>query len=230
MYDPLCTHLAAAGRARSWSASTTGWRRSTGRRPRPSTASTPRAGWLPRAPSCGPTPAGSRVCGDSAGGNLAAVVAQVAARPGRLAGPPPGADLPGDRHDAGVAVDRRATPTRRCSPGRDRGLPRALRPEPARTGETRSCHRCSATSTGLPPALVQTADLDPLRDDGDALRRARCGPRGCAVRLTNYLRVPHGFASIPGMVAAGAQHRAELVGELRRHLYAADAPERRPAG
>ena len=72
----------------------------------------------------------------------------------------------------------------------------------------------------LPPALIQTADLDPLRDDGtryaDALRAV-----GVPVRLTNYLRVPHGFASFPGVVATGAQHRAELVGELRTHLYAA---------
>ena len=82
---------------------------------------------------------------------------------------------------------------------------------------------------GLPPALVQTADLDPLRDDGtryaDALAAA-----GVPVRLTNYVRVPHGFASIPGMVPSSAQHRAELVGELRSHLYAADAPERGRGG
>ncbi|PRY54860.1 acetyl esterase [Knoellia remsis] len=70
---------------------------------------------------------------------------------------------------------------------------------------------------GLPPALVQTADLDPIRDDGvryaDALRIA-----GVSVRHTNYLRVPHGFASFPGACAAGEQHRWELVSELRRHL------------
>jgi acetyl esterase len=71
---------------------------------------------------------------------------------------------------------------------------------------------------GLPPTLVQTADLDPLRDDGiryaDALRAAHV-----PVRLTNYLRVPHGFASFPGALPTGAQHRAELVHELRTHLY-----------
>ena len=82
---------------------------------------------------------------------------------------------------------------------------------------------------GLPPALVQTADLDPLRDDGiryaEALRRA-----GVPVRLTNYLRVPHGFASFPGVVATGSQQRAELVTELRVHLRTADAPLPRPSG
>ena len=71
---------------------------------------------------------------------------------------------------------------------------------------------------GLPPALVQTADVDPIRDDGiryaDALRAA-----GVPVRLTNYLRVPHGFASMPGAAPAVArQQRWELVSELRTAL------------
>jgi acetyl esterase len=38
------------------------------------------------------------------------------------------------------------------------------------------------------------------------------------VRLTNYLGAPHGFASFPGATHIGAQARAELVTELRRHL------------
>ena len=49
----------------------------------------------------------------------------------------------------------------------------------------------------LPATLVQTADLDPLRDEGtgyaEALREA-----GVVVRHTNYPRVPHGFMSFPG--------------------------------
>jgi len=82
---------------------------------------------------------------------------------------------------------------------------------------------------GLPPALVQTADLDPLRDDGiryaEAMRAA-----GVAVRLTNYLRVPHGFASMPGATPVGAQHRAELAAEIRRHLHDAGTPRPTAAG
>ena len=82
---------------------------------------------------------------------------------------------------------------------------------------------------GLPPALVQTADLDPIRDDGvryaAALRAA-----GVPVRHTNYRRVPHGFASMPGATPAGPRHRAELVAELRAHLYPATVPDRGDAG
>ncbi|HPV91025.1 MAG TPA: alpha/beta hydrolase fold domain-containing protein, partial [Ornithinibacter sp.] len=74
---------------------------------------------------------------------------------------------------------------------------------------------------GLPPALVQTADLDPLRDDGiryaEALQAA-----GVSARLTNYLKVPHGFASMPGAApAVGRQHRWELATEVRSALSAA---------
>ncbi len=73
---------------------------------------------------------------------------------------------------------------------------------------------------GLPPALVQTADLDPIRDDGiryaEGLRAA-----GVPVRLTNYLRMPHGFASMPGAApSVGRQHRWELASELRSALSA----------
>jgi acetyl esterase len=82
---------------------------------------------------------------------------------------------------------------------------------------------------GLPPALVQTADLDPIRDDGaryaEALRAA-----GVPVVHTHYRRVPHGFASMPGATPAGRRHRAELVAELRGHLYPAGVPDRPVAG
>ena len=63
---------------------------------------------------------------------------------------------------------------------------------------------------GLPPALIQTAQHDPLRDQGrvyaDALRKA-----GVDVRLTNYVDAVHGYASIPGVVPVARQALAEAV-------------------
>jgi acetyl esterase len=69
----------------------------------------------------------------------------------------------------------------------------------------------------LPPALIQTAQLDPIRDDGaryaDALSRA-----GNQVRYTEYVGAPHGYLSIPGVVRGSRQAMAEIVSELRRHV------------
>jgi acetyl esterase len=67
---------------------------------------------------------------------------------------------------------------------------------------------------GVAPALVQTAEHDPLRDQGavfaDALRAA-----GVPVRLTNYVDAVHGYISIPGVIPVARQALAEAVAELR---------------
>lgn len=68
--------------------------------------------------------------------------------------------------------------------------------------------------SGLPPALIITADCDVLRDEGSRYA-ARLRDAGVHVRYSNYLRVPHGFLSTPRLCpAAAAQARAELVQEI----------------
>lgn len=79
-----------------------------------------------------------------------------------------------------------------------------------------------AKHDGLAPALIQTAQHDPLRDQGvayaEALRAA-----GVEVRLTNYVDAVHGYISIPGVVPAARQALTEAVDALR--LALAEVPD-----
>ncbi|MGL5863116.1 MAG: alpha/beta hydrolase, partial [Phycicoccus sp.] len=158
------------------------------------------------------------VAGDSAGANLAAVVAQVMRDAGMTnlrhqALIYPATDLtmssPSIREHANAAILTERSML-------------AFRAHYAPIGTDLTDPLLSplfGRLTGLPPTLVQTADLDPLRDDGiryaDALRAA-----GVRVRLTNYQRVPHGFATFPFATPIGHQHRWELTHEVRAALHA----------
>jgi len=77
--------------------------------------------------------------------------------------------------------------------------------------------------SGLPPALIVTADHDSFRDDG-ALYASRLRESGVPVRYTNYLGMPHGFLSMPRLCRAAPQAVAEIVGELDQHPRGGEAP------
>jgi acetyl esterase len=70
----------------------------------------------------------------------------------------------------------------------------------------------AADLAGLPPALIQVAEHDPLREDGvryaTALRSA-----GVGVRLTEYVGMPHGYLNFPGICRAAPQALAEICAE-----------------
>jgi len=69
----------------------------------------------------------------------------------------------------------------------------------------------------LPPALIQLAEHDPLREDGvryaAALRAA-----GVPVRITEYVGMPHGFMNFPGLSRSAPQALAELCAEQKAAL------------
>ena len=162
----------------------------------------------------GSDPSRIAVAGDSAGGNLAAVVCLVVRDEGgpRIASQAllyPGTDATMSQPSIRQHADAPVLTRRKIEAYLEhyRG-PGGLAPQDPLLSPL-----WAADHSGLPPALVQTADLDPLRDEG-ALYAERLSAAGVPVRLTNYLGAPHGFASFPGADAhrrpgpRRARHRA----------------------
>jgi acetyl esterase len=141
------------------------------------------------------------VGGDSAGGNLAAVVAQMAR----------------DRHGPPIlfqlliypATD--ATNFERAS-YRDNATGYLLTTDDMRwfwdhylgagraaAGEAYASPLRATSLAGLPPALVLTAEFDPLRDEGEAYARA-LEDAGVPARLTRYDGMIHGFFGMGALI------------------------------
>jgi acetyl esterase len=153
------------------------------------------------------------VMGDSAGGNLAAVVSLMARdRSGpRLAHQGliyPAVDLtmssPSIEENAHAPILTRAD----CLTFRDHYLGDQDRKHPYASPLFADDH------TGLPPALIQVAEHDPIRDDGHRYA-AKLRAAGIPVRLTEYAGMPHGYAWFPRICRSAEQALAELVAEQR---------------
>lgn len=223
MYDPLCSHLAEAVGAVVVSVD---YRKAPEHRaPQAVHDCVDATRWVATAGvQLGADPSRLAVSGDSAGGNLAAVVCQVVRDEGgpaiahqALVYPATDATMSqpsvAEHAHAAVLTREKMTVFRAHYLGED-----GLAPDHPLVSPL-----WGSDLSGLPPALVQTADLDPLRDEGaayaEALRAA-----GVPARLTNYPGAPHGFASFPGATTVGRSAREELVAELRRHLAPTPAP------
>lgn len=161
------------------------------------------------------------VTGDSAGGNLSAVVCQLAAARG---GPEvafqalvyPAVDLAPDADYA----SRREFAEGYFLTARDiewlTGLYFDDVAEQAR--DPRASPMRAASLAGLPPALVVTAGFDPLRDEGRAYAE-RLAAAGVAVEHRCFDGAIHGFLSFAGVLDVGREALALVADRLRRALH-----------
>lgn len=155
------------------------------------------------------------VAGDSAGGNLAAVVALMARDRG---GPP----LVFQLLTYPVTDATFETPSYRDNA--DGYLLTAgdmrwfwghyLGDAPQRGGEPYASPLRAANLAGLPPALIITAEFDPLRDEGEAYGHA-LENAGVAAKISRYDGMIHGFFGMGQMIARAQDAVREASGMLR---------------
>jgi len=155
------------------------------------------------------------VGGDSAGGNLAAVVSLMAR----------------DRGEPALACQMLIYPAtdQRCEfPSHERNgegylLTRdgirffrgGYLPNAADRTDWRASPLLAARHAGLPPALVLTAGYDPLLDEGREYAE-RLKAAGVEVGYKEYSDMVHGFVLFGGVVDAASTAVAECCGQLRR--------------
>jgi acetyl esterase len=80
----------------------------------------------------------------------------------------------------------------------------------------------AADLRGLPPALVITADWDPLRDDAEQYA-GRLEAAGVATELVRFDGIGHGFYSMNGVLSAAERAQALTAAALRRALRSKSA-------
>ncbi|MEU8425411.1 alpha/beta hydrolase [Micromonospora sp. NPDC048835] len=178
--------------------------------------------WIARhADELGVDPTRLAVGGDSAGGNLAAAVTLLS----RTDGPPlaaqllvyPNTDSSGEPagDDDPALFNRRSVAWYRTH----------YLADPAHARDPLASPLLADDLSGLPPALVVTAELDPLRAEGQRYAE-RLRDAGVPTRLDHYPGMIHGFFAMPGAFTDGRRAQERAAAFLREHfgLPAVDGP------
>jgi acetyl esterase len=170
-----------------------------------------------RAGELGVDPGRLAVAGDSAGGNLAAVVALMA----RDAGGPAIAlqVLIYPVTDVGAESKSYSDFAEGYMLTRDgmRWFTNHYLKAPSDAQDWRVSPLRAASLAGLPPALVITAGFDPLRDEGAAYAR-RLTEAGGQVDYINYGGMIHGFMPMGKLLATGNRATSHVAASLRQAL------------
>jgi acetyl esterase len=92
-------------------------------------------------------------------------------------------------------------------------------PDESRAGERDASPLREPDLAGVAPALVLTAEYDPLRDEGEAYAR-RLEEAGVPTALRRYDGQIHGFFRMPALIDRGSEAIDEVATELRAALLA----------
>jgi len=174
--------------------------------------------WLrAHAAELGADPARVAVAGDSAGGNLSAVVSQLAAR----AGVPvptcevliyPAVDFGLDTESHRELADGHIIPRDRIAWYAEQYLPAGADRHDPRVSPLRA-----TDLAGQPPSLIVTAGFDPLRDEGLAYAE-RLRSAGVDVVCHEYTGQIHAFVSLTKAIPEGLACTWEIADYLKERL------------
>ena len=169
----------------------------------------------------GAIPGKVAVGGDSAGGNLATVVSQLARDDEDPQGPKPvlqwliypRTDLTAQTRSQSLFADGFVL-TKRDIDWFDSQYLGGSGVEPT---DPRVSPLLAESLSGLPPALIATAGFDPLRDEGEQYAAA-LQAAGTAVDLRSMGSLTHAFANFFQLGGGSAVATTELISALRAHL------------